>query len=329
MPVINLHSIFRHLVDDEQFLSTIIETETIGTATKTKSKKGFNLMAGLAQEYAPLAPGETQNYASLPKYIKSFLTPDHVRVGVKNITEKNLSAVNISFLNSLNLLLRPDLARASVEEQLKNFGVLEKYVSHMITRNYRIDKVKNTRRVQTVNKELVRNMTEGRVTHDLIQFIINIFEINLIVFDLTAHETLLYWASGHMYPYLNLFRPIFCMAFVRGNYEPIMLPNSTLPEELRCRIYSNILLKLPSIKLQQPIKLAPYALSYINTWNISQPTHMFILSTFFMPLTTTDFTAELAKVEDLELNGAAAFKAAHKAAIKAASAKRRYFTRRP
>lgn len=302
MHKINLLTIFRHIVDDSRFLSTVVELDK-SFEKKNRKKKGFSLMANMVTEYVPLALGETQNYSSFPNFIKPFLTPDFVRMGVKNITEKNLTAVNISFLNSLNMLLRPDLVKASQEEQMRNLSLLEDCVSHMIHRNYRIDKVKNTKRVQNINKALVNDMQSGKITHDLIQSIVNIFEINLLVFDLATHEVLLYWAFGHKFPYFNLFRNVYCMAFVRGNYEPIIIHHGNLTEETQCLIYSVILDKMTYIKCQHAVQLAPYAFSYINTWNIPPHLHLKIVNDFLAIPEDLDIDKEMDKVKELELHG--------------------------
>ena len=118
MKEINLHNIFRYLVSDDQFLSTIIEINSKKLPKKNKTK--FNLMANMVTEYTTLSLDETQNYSLFPQIVKSFLTPDYIRLGIKNVIEKDLAIVNISFLNSLNLLLRPELYRSNIDEQLKN-----------------------------------------------------------------------------------------------------------------------------------------------------------------------------------------------------------------
>jgi hypothetical protein len=135
MSAINLHVIFRHLAEDDNFLSTVIESEHVETYQKKNKKNGFNLMANMVTEYIPLSPYETQAYALFPAKIKSFLSPDYVRFGIKNVIEKNLNVVNISFLNSLNMLLRPDISQMNIDDHTRNFNLLETFVVHKIHRN--------------------------------------------------------------------------------------------------------------------------------------------------------------------------------------------------
>jgi len=278
---INLHNIFCHLTGDENFLSTVIQTNTEDIEKKKNKQKKFNLMANMVPEYNTLSPYEEQHYMMFPQKMKSILTPNHVRYGVKNTMEKNLSVINISFLNSLNILIRPEINKSNIDEHIKNLSLLENYLCHTIQRNYQIDKVKNTKKMQAVNKEMVKNLLEGKISHELIQCIVNIFEINLIVFDLTKMDTLFYWTKGSKYPYLNPFKNIYCMSYVQGNYEPIMTQNNYITEEEKRKIYIQILTNLSDIKSIPEINLALHTLLYIGTWNIDQESFMKITEKFF------------------------------------------------
>lgn len=280
MTNINLKHIFCHLADDENFLSTIIETKT-KDIEKKKNRKGFNLMANMVSEYITLSPYEEQKYTMFPPKVKFYLTPNYVRYGVKNTIEKNFNIVNISFLNSFNMLIRPDIYKSNIEEHIKNLGLLEEYLCHTIQSNYQIDKIKNTKKMQTINKELVKSLREGRISHELIQSIINIYEINLLVFDLTKMEILLYWTKGVKYPYFNPFKNIYCMSYVQGNYEPIMTSNNSITEEQKRKIYSKILSNLTEIKSFPEIKISLHTLIYISTWDIDGDTYIKIADTFF------------------------------------------------
>lgn len=279
---INLHNIFRYISDDEHFLSTVIENNINNDVKQKKNKqKGYNLMTSMIMEYISLAPFETQNYIMLPHKIKSFLTPDYVRLGVKNVMEKNSNTINISFLNSVNILIRPEIYKNNNDEYLKNFHLFENFVCHKIQRNYQIDKMKNTKKVQAVNKELIKKLSEGKISHDLIQRIINIFEINLLVFDLTNMDIFLYWSAGHKYPFINLFNNIYSMAYVQGNYEPIMPVNKFISEEQKKKIYIRVLTNLSEIKCIPELKLTMHSLIYLNSWNIDSESYIKILEHFF------------------------------------------------
>lgn len=281
MTNINLHTIFRHLVGDESFLSTIVETDHKELEQKKNKKNGFNLMTNMITEYIPLAPYETQSYSLFPSKIKSFISPDHSRLGIRNITEKNFNVINVSFLNSLNILLRQDIYRLGMEDHMKNLHLLETFIVHKISRNYQIDKTKNTRKVQAANKELIKNLSEGKISHELIQCIINIFEINLLVFDLTKTEISLYWTKGNKYPHLNLFKHLHCMAYVQGNYEPVMPLDKVISKEQIQKMYINILDNLDDIKCFPDINLSLSTLAYLATWDMNQNSFMKIIEKFF------------------------------------------------
>lgn len=282
MTQINLHNIFCHIIDDKEFLITKIESKK-EPETKKKKKPECNIMANMVTEYTPLAPYDVQTYSLFPSRAKFFLSPDYVRYGIKNVMDRNLNIINISFLSSLNIILRPDLQKANIEEQNRNFVLLEEFISHKIRRNYQIDKIKNTRKVQGVNKDLAKNLVEGKISHDLIQSIVNIFEINLLVFDLTKMETYFYWCKGYKYPYLNLFKNIYCMAHVQGNYEPIM-PRKISKNKLQ-KMYVKILTNLAEIKCNSEVKLHLPSLIVIEKWDISMENFVTIVDKFFPPET--------------------------------------------
>jgi hypothetical protein len=281
MANINLHSIFRHLTGDDNFLSTVIETDNKEIEQKKNKQKGFNLMANMVTEYIPLAPYETQNYSLFPHKVKSFLTPDYARFGIRNIMEKNLNVVNISFLNSLNILMRPDIYKMNIDDHIRNLNLLENFICHKIERNFQIDKTKRTKKVQAINKELIKNLSSGKISHELIQSIINIFEINLLVFDLTKMDIYFYWTKGHKFSYLNFYKNVYCMSYVQGNYEPIMTINNSISEEQKRKMYIHILTNLHEIKCIPEINLAIHTLIYMDTWNIDSESFVKIIEIFF------------------------------------------------
>jgi hypothetical protein len=290
MATITLHSIFRHLSGDPNLLSTVIDNTKVPNKKSTKPanppKKSFNIMSSMVTEYLPLAPYETQAYSSFPQVVKEYLTPDYVRLGIKNIIEKNMVNTNISFLNSLNILLRPDVYHSMDDAYLKNLSVLEEFIQHRITRNFQIDKtVKNTKKIQEANRQIVRNIFEGKITHDLIQYIVNIFEINLLVLDFVTHDITLYWASGSKYSYLNIFRNIYCTSFVQGNYEPIIPKNNTVSPEHIFRMYGRILTD-KTIKVHKELKINICTLIALDSLgNIPHDQFIQIVEKYFKPKT--------------------------------------------
>jgi len=276
---INLHNIFRYLINDDKFLLTIIDTNISKLEEKKKTLK-YNLMDNMVSEYVSLLPYDKQKYNLFPYNMKLLLNDKYERLGIKNTLERNMNIINISFLNSLNILLRPELKNADLDEQVKSLLLLESYISHTISRNYKIDKIKNIKRFQLINKELVKNMIDGKISHDLINNIINIFEINLVVFDLSKNETYLYWTRGTKYPYFNVFKDIYFMTYIQGNYEPI-IPNIELTINDKHNVYATLLTNISEIKIGPEFKLSSFSLLYINTWLISTTSYLKIIEKFY------------------------------------------------
>lgn len=296
---LNLHNIFRSLVNDPNFLSIIIDEDDEKIEKKKKKKQNYNIMTNIIPEYTLLIQPETQIYELFPVNVKLFLTPDYVRMGVKNIRQKNMNIINVSFLNSLNILLRPDIYQCQTDENNKNLVLLENFICHMIQRNtVHIDKVKNTKKMQAINAKMISNLKEGKITHEIIQYIVNIFEINLLVFDFTKSETYLYWSRGHIYPFFNTFRDIYCMAYVHGNHEPIMAPNNKINDIQKNHIYSKILSNSPELKCLNVIKLGFQTLLHIRDWDLNHEDFMNILKNHYSK--KMDLSKHLDQFENLE-----------------------------
>ena len=276
---INLHSIFRYLVNNDSFLLSVEEVNE--KIPNTKKKQMTELMNNMIADSTVLSPYEIQEYQSLPPKLKLYLNPKYSRLGIKNVTEKNLTIVNVSFLNSLNIILRPELFKMNYEEQMKNVVLLENFLAHKIYRNYQIDKVKNTSKVKAMNRILIDSLSQGKITPEIIQHIVNIYEINLVIFDLNKSEFELYWTMGIKFPYFNFFREVHFMTHIHGNYEPVITLNTTPEIEEIHRVYTNILIHADEIKFNIPINLSIISLTYIETWDISSDKYHTILKKFY------------------------------------------------
>jgi hypothetical protein len=280
---LGLQKIFCYLVDDPTFLLTIIDEtqESVTNTTKSVCQAKINLMASIIQEYDVLKPSQTVNYHDFPPIMKKILLPEYQRLGIKNTMERNLTIINISFLNSFNILLRPDIYYLGFEDQMKNLQLFESFLSHTLSRNYQIDKIKKTAKIKLINKQLNDYLVNGKISHELIQYIVNVFEINLIVFDLSKSVNYLYWTHGVKYPFFNTFKNIFFMTYVNGNYEPIMLPNNYLSSLQKTQIYINILENSDELATMQKIKIDISGFLHINEWNLNSKLFIKILREFY------------------------------------------------
>lgn len=280
---INLQSIFGYLAGDNNFLVTIIETNNDDLEKKKSGIRGYNLVKNIVTDYNYLAPYENQAYGNFPPHVKKYLTPDYMRLGIANTIQKNMDTINISFLNSFNILIRPDIFNADIEYHKRNVLLLEECVCHKICRNFQIDKIKNTRRVKTINNELIVNLKNGKISTDLIRYVANIFEINLLIFDFSKEEIMFYWAGGHEYPYLNLFKKIYCMSYIQGNYEPLMPSNNIISEEEQRKLYIKILTApiTDNVRSYPEISLGITTILYLETWDIDNESYATILEKYY------------------------------------------------
>ena len=274
---INLHSIFRTIVSDKHFMAEVIEIDCTDIEDDKNKKDGFKIMSNMTKEYITLSPFETQAWDGLPDIAKKILPDSYIRAGIKNIATKNMKPVNISFLNSLNVLLRPELyfdRTANTDDQIHNCELLKSYIENMIIGNFSIDKIKNTRKVKAANRALADILTIGKMTHTLIKRIIDIFEINLLVLDVSKNTGYFYWTHGSKYPDLNLFKNIFCMTYIEGNYEPLLTDNFNFhdSQDYARNIYVNILKNTEIIHKYDEIRLSDVSAIYLFSWGIDHAT---------------------------------------------------------
>lgn len=236
-------------------------------------------------EYEILSPFCTQKYENLPENIKNFLSPEYMRYGVVNEMDRDGENVNISFVSSLNYMLRPELKDMSIEEITRNAVTLENFISHMILKNYHVhnhvDKIKNTKKMQSINKELVEKFKIGDITPNIIQKIADIFEINLLIFDLENSNKYFYWTHGIKYPQFNPFKDIYIMSHLNGNYEPLMTNNNVMKKKEKINMYINILSNITNFITQKEITIGIHTFMYINKWKMNVNQYAKIINHFF------------------------------------------------
>lgn len=282
---ITLHSIFRRIINDPTFLLQTIYVDKDQTLTENddthidnveSGQSKFDILKNMACAYEPLMIYTSQKYVLFPPIMKKILTPDYVRFGIKSTLERNSENINVSFLRSLNILLRPELIHQSPDDQINDLLALENFLSTSIKCNCQIDKIKNTKRNKEKNAELANNLTKGKITHDLIQSIVNIFEINLLVFDLISLECHFYWAYSKNYPFINLFDPVFCMTHIQSIYEPVISEKNATNH-----IYKKILLNFNKLTYQYTPNLGILNIPKLYDIDLSYDEIMYIFNVFF------------------------------------------------
>lgn len=302
---LTLHSIFRYLVGDDNFLLETIKinnnhdsdsdgSENNNSEKKVSNKKlngGFDIMSHIVTEYYQMPPFDTQSCTMFPNKIKEILQLSYMkksdiecfRIGIKNVIERNMTYINISFLNSFNFLLRPEISSMNLDDQIKNFSLLENFIKHKLQLNCGIDKINNTKKMKKINKERIQNIIDGKITHDIIQFIVNVFEVNLIVFDLVKQDVFFYWCKGVKFPYFNVFKKLYLMSYIQGNYEPIIvkIPENINDDHHSALIYSHVLTNTEDFIIQNEIKLNTITMSIINEWNLPIAKYYKIIDTYF------------------------------------------------
>lgn len=263
----NLHHIFQYLVDDPAFL-------TITEMASNQTEKKFSTIVNIFSDNKRLDVGETQDFNKFPKILKSFLTKNHYRIGINHTMEKNMSTVNVSLITSLNMLVRPELQHSDF-----SLAPFETYLAHNIRSNCQIDKTKNTCKTKNSNKILADDMLIGNIYPEIIQRLVNILEINLVIFDLDRSVHTVYWSSGIKYPHINPFRRLYAICMVQNSYEPILIRDVVDYKQL----YGRIMGRHEEFQFYPDLKLGAQTLLYLNSWDISNRRYASIISRFFPP----------------------------------------------
>lgn len=259
-PVINLHTIFQHLVSDNKFLSKtkidVVQVEpkpSIPTVSITKNSDS---------DTNTLIPGDVESWTQLNPTIRMLLSnTKYKRHGIR--VQPNEKGKAKSFILSLAICLIPSLLNTDIETQTLNMTSLETFLVHRIKCNYQIDKIKNTRKVQEANNQIVYHLKSLMITNEVLNVIVNIFEVNLVIFDLAEKTRVrVHWARGIRHQTFNPHRQLLCMTRIGESYEPLITQTPLAVEDLQ-QIYSRILC-LENIGL----KLDLQTLYYISTWPI-------------------------------------------------------------
>lgn len=266
----NLHKIFQYLVNNDNFL---VDVEIVSSQPERKA----TLIADIITDVNELEPGVIEPYEEMSKQLKCYLNESYSRYGIMAVIEKSSRMVNISFLVCLDMLLKQETSYSAVND----VSELEAYLSHSIMANCQIDKVKNTSKVKTINKKIQASFMEGDFTNEVLSRIVDILEINLVIFDFDRGINTTYWSHGIKYPTVNPFRRLYAMCHYKGDYTPLISTS-----EDYSLVYGAIMSD-NEMEFYPDLKLGMYSLPYINTWDISGSQWCKIIKRFF-PQTSCD-----------------------------------------
>lgn len=273
---LNLHYILRNLTQDNNFLLDTNEIILEKAVCKQPATSIQNLITDTRNTNVCLPAYQTQSYDSLPKYMQNILLPEHYRFGIYHTYEKKMDTINMSFLNALNIAIRPELINADFATHTSAFENFETFITNHVLQNYQIDKTNNTRNKKIINAKLVSDMKTGVIQPQILNFIVNILEINLVIFDMAKSSQTLYWTHSASYPNFNYFRnPVFLVKTDK-DYEPIIYPRSLSHDE-RIKVYANIFNSLSSFTIEPPFTMDVPSMILIHPY-ISDDTLLYLFN---------------------------------------------------
>jgi hypothetical protein len=244
---IDIKKIFRIILNDQQFLSQQYEEEEV-----EKVKKKQDLLHQIYGKTQLLGISQKELASEFPACFTNLITsPNCYRFGIQR-TQAGTDNKNISFLTSLNILLYPELTK-------EKYGILfsanDQLLSHLIERikrNYRIDRIKNTKEMQKTNLKIIELLQSGIIVPQMVQYVSDIFEVNILVFDFNATTTEFYWPYSEQFPYFNLYKKLLVFYRDKEFFEPIINKNAWGTN----KIYPRILTNMNDIVFQRKINLS-------------------------------------------------------------------------
>lgn len=248
---INLKEIFRKILNDPQFLSQQYEEKEV-----EQFEKKQDLVHQVMGKHQLLQPKQKEYASHFPDLFRIIFGQSSTayRLGIQRIVfdPKTNKQQNTSFLTSLNIQIIKDLSTQTYTNLHKQNKYLMTHLIERINRNYRIDRIKNKRSSQIANKKIIEALQEGVIPHEIIQYVADIFETNILVFDFNSNSTYLYWCYSDKFPYFNLHAPLFVLYRDVDFYEPILCKEqwNTL------KIYPKLLLNMSDITSHHDIKLS-------------------------------------------------------------------------
>lgn len=279
---IGIKQIFRTILKDQEFLSQQYEEEKIES-----QKKNRDLFYQISGKFQLLNPRQKQHSKEFPNIFHKLFGKevDCFRFGIQRVQINHQTDVqkNISFITSLNILLFPDLTKHKYSVLFDKNEDLTNHLSERIRINYRIHKTKNTKEMQKTNAKLIDLLNMGKIVSDIIQYVADSFEVNILVFDFNKSTTDFYWCYCSQFPFMNLYVPLFVFYKDGEFYEPII---SKAPWNVT-KIYPKILVYSQDLIMNKKIELSviQYDILKSKEFNVSTNDYLTILSLFGINLT--------------------------------------------
>jgi hypothetical protein len=296
---INLHYILNYLTLNKFYQEMVVaDNHSTNNQENTSSSSGamnmykdegkiYNMLKNDIVGYNPLDIFTRQSVGMFPKDLALLLPDKFFRIGIKSKIAKGLGEENISFATSLAFVIYPNIKLMTYDDQMKHIEDLITYIKTKIESNYYLDKRRNTKKNQQANEALAKDFNTGNITNEVLKYVSNLFEINLLIFDLDLVKTTLYYTFTHAYPQFNVLRPFVMIALTHGIYEPIINESNDIPsmnslhhKELVERILNNLeLIECPQKQILKPyILVNPISFEYIKSLNIEDSVFIQLLS---------------------------------------------------
>lgn len=167
--------------------------------------------------------GQISRIKNYPKWIKNFLNNNEsIRIGVYHYLKEEYKVMedenrprliinhkDLSFISCIACFLYPWLIFAEEATQKLLYEELMAVLQIKFSSNYQIDrdkKKKNIKKIRNANDNLFESMKNGKITKEIIKFVINILEFNLVIIDLDEEKFELHYPYSRLYTNFDIFK---------------------------------------------------------------------------------------------------------------------------
>jgi hypothetical protein len=199
---LRLHEIISILADDKNLF--LVRQES-----KEKDIRTNNIDYGFrAVCMGPLNMYQKQKTDYFPSHMRKFIPKSAYRFGIQQMDPGN-EKINISFLNCINCFLIDSVKTSAPSVQLKNVKELRSVLLRCMP---------HSRKRNNVRSRIEHNVTDK----EIIQQICNLFQINLLLLDLSDEQTIFFYCYLEQ-KQLHFYRPLYYVSKVNNYYEPIFV----------------------------------------------------------------------------------------------------------
>lgn len=244
---INLHTILKYFDCEVTRVVKIEETQTASKKDKVSTKISDLMKENVGHDQI-LEPFNIQSVATMPKLIREIIPKNYHRIGIAGVICRGINKVDYSFLYSLLIMFYPEIRDYIYDDQIKNLLKFIEFVELKIKGNYFLDKRRNSKKIQEMNRQLAERVKNGEVDDVIIEYMANFFELNIIIVDPINDKVRIYYTHTSKNNFFNPLRPLMCLSRINNSFEPVTVHETRQRPTINPDFYISIFKKYYDIE---------------------------------------------------------------------------------